>query len=210
MSSTETESKINKTDDLIALLVKGQTKTSESIEKLAGDVKTLITKLGDSNPVAHGPVLEAKPKTTDEQEIGDPVKATNSYGHSQQASIIHSENPQSESDKDGLSMEHNKSSIKKEEPKPEEKKEEEKEGMEKSKDMTKSNTSNGFNYVKVDAVRPAIFAKTFEGTPATGYQLIKAVQSGWNGKYTDADGAMSELYQRLSKGEFGMGVPGEF
>ncbi|MDE1839880.1 MAG: hypothetical protein KGH87_08175 [Thaumarchaeota archaeon] len=208
--SSEQPKEINKNEDLIALLVKAQTKTSESIEKLAGDVKTLITKLGDSNPVAHGPVLEAKPKTTDEQEIGDPIKATNSYGHSQQASIIHSENPQSESDKDDLSMEHNKSSIKKEEePKPEEKKEEEKEGMEKSKDMTKSNTSNGFNYVKVDAVRPAIFAKTFEGTPATGYQLIKAVQSGWNGKYTDADGAMSELYQRLSKGEFGMGVPGE-
>src|SRR5574337_2032653 len=109
MSSTETESKINKTDDLIALLVKGQTKTSEALEKMAGKIDTLVTKLGDSNPVAHGNVLEAKPKTTDEQEIGDPVKATNSYGHSQQASIIHSENPQSESDKDGRSMEHNKS-----------------------------------------------------------------------------------------------------
>ena len=226
MSKEETQ--INKTEDLMTLLVKATTKTSESMEKLAGDVKTLITKLGDSNPVAHGPVLEAKPKQSDEQEIGDPIKAPNAYNENHQASIIHSENPQSDSDKDGLSMEHKKSTkVKKEESEKESGKDDEEEevnitvnekeneggkgGLKKNiKDMKKTHNASGFDYVKVEAVRPAIFAKTFEGTPATGYEILKAIQSGWNGKFTDADSSMSEAYQRLSKGEFGMGVPGEF
>lgn len=210
--SQNTETKptdVKKDEDVLAILAKVSVQNSENIEKLTKQLETVISKLGDSNPVAHGGVLEAKPKSTDEQEIGDKVKATNNYGQSRQASIINSENPQSEADKDDLSMEeHKKSSqVVRKEPEEEEESEEKKEKEMEKKDVKKAH--NGFQYVQVESQRPEIFAKTWTGPLVTGYQIQKAIESGWGGKFHDAESSITEAYMHLIKGEYGTGAPGE-
>lgn len=209
MTDSITEQKIEKKDeDLTALLVKSQVQTSESIAtltKAVDEIKTSIKKLEDKNPVTHGGTLEAKPKSTDEKDVGDEVKATNAYGQSRQASIINEGNPQSDTDEASLSMEEHKKSTPAE-VKKEEVKEEEEEKPEEKKEMEKSHS--GFKYIEVDAVRPAIFAK-MSTQPVTGYSLLKAIETGFGGQFKDAESSMIHAYSLVQNGDFGLGVPGE-
>ena len=235
---TNDSKEVQKNEDVLAMvatvtkqLADRQDKTDAVLKEISESVK----KLTDSNPVAHGPDLEKIPKVQDAQEAGAKTEATNAYGQSRQASIVNSGNPKSSTDESGLSQETNKSApvkkedkehdeehvekhVQKEAVKKAEKDEHEDEHEEKhvekhiqkSSEKSMKKVYNGVEYVKVDAIRPKIFDKQFTGTQPTAYEILKTLEGGWGGKYTDAGKAFEEFYLKLSRGEFGLGNPGEF
>lgn len=212
MSSTETQPStpaadskpISKQadDSVISLLTQVSKQNSDAIADLskkvgdlAADVKKAIEKpVEKTNPVAPGVEQQNIPKVQDATDVGDKVTIQNNYGEAKQASIIAPAGNPTATDASGVAQ------VVKEEKK-EEKKEDEK--VEKSQEKF----NKGFNYVVAETVRPRIFQKTHEGAVPTGYQILKAIENGWNGQFAKADDSFAEAMRRLEIGEFGTGNP---
>lgn len=185
MTETATEAKttgseVAKTEDPIAMLAKLSVQNSEAIAKLTETQNKILSKLEDANPVEHGARLEAKPTTDSDKDAGAPITATNDYGRSTQASIIAPAGKPSGSDKDGLSMENKSVPEAKLDP----------------------------VYKEIPAVRPAFIIKAEQNTVVpTAMQVLKAIDSGWDGKFKKAEDSYIEAVRRLEAGEFGTGFP---
>lgn len=206
-------------EELLTTVVKQLSDKQTETDKT---LKSILAKLEDKNPVAHGGTLEIMPKVQDGNDAGAPVTATNRYGQSLQASIIAPAVNTPATDEAGLSMEEaKKADVKKE--KEEKTKETEGEDNENKRKVNreveedlkpteKSTVKKTFEYVKVEPVRPEIFSKLMESynPNVTGYQILKAIETGWDGKYTSADASLEEAIARLNRGEFGTGSPGVY
>jgi hypothetical protein len=202
---TETISDVQKSNDvsvttLLAELVRKQDSRIDSFEKRFDNLETLI-KEANANPVDSGIEAENKPKTEDAKDVGDKVTIGNEYApepSNAQASIIAPAVNTSGTDNSGLQME-NKMDDDKEEDKKEIDKEDDKEEDDK-KDIEKSDSE----YEIVKTVRPAGI-KTDQVTAPTGYQILKAIIGGWNGKTNSVEESMNIAYNKLNRGEFGTG-----
>jgi hypothetical protein len=78
---------------------------------------------------------------------------------------------------------------------------------EKKEDVKKSDSSE---YEIVKTVRPLLKSRMGEEEKSipTGYQILKAISSGWNGQTSSAEDALVIAYNKLESGEFGNGLPG--
>lgn len=181
-------------DSVISMLTLVSKQNSDAISDIKKDIGKLVAK-ADANPVAQGNSMENQPKVSDPKDVGDPVVATNDYGHSTQPSINVSANQPSGTDVGGLSQEANKS---------EDKKEEKKESMEKANTVKKS---GGYNYVTVEPFTPRFTVmKNQPDNPPTAYQVLKAIEQGW-GQTSDADESLTIAINKFEDGEFGTGFP---
>ena len=78
----------------------------------------------------------------------------------------------------------------------------------KKEDVKKSDSSE---YEIVKTVRPLLKSRGEEETTIpTGYQILKAISSGWNGQTSSAEDALVIAYNKLEAGEFGNGLPGGY
>lgn len=190
-NKSETKKEISNVDDIVATLAKklseqstsAFSKLSEDIAKQIAtanaDVLSRLKKLEDANPVEHGARMEQKPKESDEKDVGAETTASNDYGRSKQGSVVAPSVEAPSNDKSGLSMEN------------------------KSLDSKLDSV-----YKEVKAVRPAYLLKAEETIHApTAYQVLKAFESGWDGKYKNATQSYDEMMLRMMNGEFGTGFP---
>jgi len=235
VEKTEEISEVKKSDvqsepsvtSILAELVKKQDQRIDSFEKRFDNLETLI-KEENANPVDQGVETENKPKTEDKDDVGDKVTVGNEYApvpSDSQASIIAPALEPNKTDNEGLKME-TKSNVKKndnrdEEEKKEEKKEENKtvEKTEAGDEEEKKKEKNPEMYAKaiekptdelyeiVKTVRPKIYQPEEQSSVPTGYQILKAVASGWGGKTQSAEEALTIMYEKELNGEFGNGQP---
>lgn len=203
---TETKtSEITKSDSesLIAQILKQNQEQTTALIKSQTDILEAIKKMQDSNPVAHGTSAESKPKVEDTSDVGDKEKNTASYAPDgdAQASIRTPAGKPSGTD-----------SLSKSDDEKKEEKKEDKEAVEKSEDMKKSIVaSDGYSYEIVKAVRPKIGILPENPVNApTGYQLIKAINSGFGGKFDTYEKAFIHAYENTLAGKYGTGNPGGF
>ena len=203
---------------LVAELVRKQDTRIDNQEETFGKrfeaLETLI-KEANKNPVDSGVEAENKPKTEDAKDVGDKVTAGNDVApkpSDSQASIIAPAVEDSKTDTSGLKME-NKAEDE------DEKKDEKKEDVEKTdedekkdekkeyaKEVTKSD--DGTEYEIIKTVRPILKTNQVEATAIpTGYQVLKAIISGFNGKTSSVEESLTIAYNKLEAGEFGTGLP---
>lgn len=208
--SQDTQTEIKKNDEvsttkdhsteisLLATLVKSHDETLAAISKNVATLLEKVEKAQDANPVAHGATAEAKPAVSDDKDVGAPAGNITGYAPAgnAQAGI---ESPAGAAP--------GTDSVSKSDDKKEEEKKEEVKKSEPAQEIKKS-SKDGYVYEVVKAARPkyGIFPEVPQGAP-TGAEILKAINSGWGGKYTNYEGAFVEAYQRLLKGEFGTGLP---
>lgn len=210
---TDEISEIQKDSDtsivsLLAELVRKQDTRMDSFEKEFTEVKSLI-KEANKNPVDTGVEAENKPKTEDAKDVGDKVTVGNEIApkpSESQASIVAPAVEPSKADTSGLKME-NKAD---EDDKKDEKKDEvvKAEDDEEKKDEKKEVEKSG-EYEIVKTVRPILKSHPIDSETKvpTGYQVLKAIVSGWGGKTSSAEEALTIAYNKLDAGEFGNGFP---
>lgn len=166
------------------------TKSIADIQKSVADVADKLQKGQDANPVTHAPTAELKPAVSDAKDVGASAESVTGIAPKgdAQASIIA---PAGEPSGTG--------SVSKAD-KPEEK-EEEKPEMKKSTD--------GFTYEMVKAIRPkyGLMPETPQGAP-TAFQIQKAINSGFGGKFTNYEQSFIHAWTELVKGNYGTGFPG--
>lgn len=213
---------VQKSDDsslvsLVAELVRKQDAQIKSQDETFGkkfDALEALIKEANKNPVDSGVEAENKPKTEDANDVGDKVTAGNDVApkpSDSQASIIAPAVEGSKTDTSGLKME-NKADDE------DEKKDEKKEDVEKTdedekKDEKKEDTkevskSDDSEYEIIKTVRPILKTNQVEASAIpTGYQILKAIIGGWNGKTSSAEESLTIAYNKLENGEFGTGLP---
>lgn len=200
---TEKTSEITKSDSetLIAQILKQQSEQNAALLKSNAEVLEAIKKMGDSNPVDHGTSAESKPKVEDASDVGDKENNSASYAPSgkDQASIIAPAGKPSGTD-----------SVAKAEDEKEDKEKKEEKPVEKAEEIQKAATdSDGYKYEFVKAVRPkyGLLPQTPSNSP-TGYQIIKAINSGFGGKYDTYEKSFIHAYENVISGAYGTGNPG--
>jgi hypothetical protein len=208
---TDEISEIQKSDtsivSLLAELVRKQDSRMDSFEKEFTEVKSLI-KEQNKNPVDTGVEAENKPKTEDAKDVGDKVTVGNEIApkpSESQASIISPAVDSSGTDKSGLKMENKSDDEEKDEKKDEvEKMDDDDEEKDEKKEVEKSG-----EYEIVKTVRPILKSHPVDSqtTVPTGYQILKAIVSGWGGKTSSAEESLTIAYNKLEAGEFGNGFP---
>lgn len=166
-------------------LVKTNIEAQTALTKQVTDLASTIASIKKENPVAVGLTVENAPKVSDPVDVGDPVTIGNVYAgvNAEQASIAPAKSSVG-TDSSGLSME--KTSDKKEEEK------------EEAKEVAKSGE---YKWEVVKAIRPEIFNKTADEIP-NGYQIIKAVEKGYGGKYTNAQDVLTHTLEKMFAGDF--------
>ena len=209
---TDEISEIRKDSDtsivsLLAELVRKQDSRMDSFEKEFTEVKSLI-KEANKNPVDTGVEAENKPKTEDAKDVGDKVTVGNEIApkpSESQASIISPAVDSSGTDKSGLKME-NKAD---EDDEKEEKKDEVEKADDDEKKDEKKEVEKSSEYEIVKTVRPILKSHPIDSKTKvpTGYQVLKAIVSGWGGKTSSAEEALTIAYNKLEAGEFGNGFP---
>ena len=214
--TTETQvSEVQKSDDvdtsvtsILAQLVKAQESRIDSFEKRFDGLETLI-KEQNKNPVDQGVEDDTQaPAVSSPNDVGDPDKLGNTYAPSpkDQASIVPPQKGESpKTDAPSLTM--GKADD------DEDKKEEDKEEVEKTDEDEKEDVkkSDSSEYEIVKTVRPLLKSRGEEETTIpTGYQILKAISSGWNGQTSSAEDALVIAYNKLESGEFGNGLPGGY
>ena len=215
LETTEQVSEVQKSDDtsvtsILAQLVKSQESRIDSFEKRFDGLETLI-KEQNKNPVDQGVEDDTQaPKVSSPNDVGDPDKLGNTYAPSpkDQASIV----PPQKGEKpatDAPSLTMGKADDEEEEDDKKEKIEKEDDKDEDKEDVKKSDSSE---YEIVKTVRPLLKSRMGEEEQAipTGYQILKAISSGWNGKTSSAEDALVIAYNKLEAGEFGNGLPGGY
>jgi hypothetical protein len=207
---TDEISEIQKSDtsivSLLAELVRKQDSRMDSFEKEFTEVKSLI-KEQNKNPVDTGVEAENKPKTEDAKDVGDKVTVGNEIApkpSESQASIISPAVNASGTDKSGLKMENKMDD--------DDEKDEKKDEVEKSDDddeEKKEEVEKSGEYEIVKTVRPILKSHPVDSqtTVPTGYQILKAIVSGWGGKTSSAEESLTIAYNKLEAGEFGNGFP---
>lgn len=216
--TTETQvSEVQKSDDvdtsvtsILAQLVKAQEARIDSFEKRFDGLETLI-KEQNKNPVDQGVEDDTQaPAVSSPNDVGDPDKLGNTYAPSpkDQASIVPPQKGESpKTDAPSLTMGKADDEDKKEEDKEEVEKTEDHD-EDKKEDVKKSESSE---YEIVKTVRPLLKSRGEEETATpTGYQILKAISSGWNGQTSSAEDALVIAYNKLESGEFGNGLPGGY
>ncbi len=216
--TTETQvSEVQKSDDvdtsvtsILAQLVKAQESRIDSFEKRFDGLETLI-KEHNKNPVDQGVEDDTQaPAVSSPNDVGDPDKLGNTYAPSpkDQASIVPPQKGESpKTDAPSLTMGKADDEDKKEEDKEEVEKTEDHD-EDKKEDVKKSESSE---YEIVKTVRPLLKSRGEEETTTpTGYQILKAISSGWNGQTSSAEDALVIAYNKLESGEFGNGLPGGY
>lgn len=212
--TTETQvSEVQKSEDtsvtsILAQLVKAQESRIDSFEKRFDHIETLI-KEQNKNPVDQGVEDDTQvPKVSSPTDVGDPDKLGNTYAPSpkDQASIVQPQKGESpKSDAPSLTMgKADDDEDKKEEDK---KADVEKTDEDEKEDVKKSDSSE---YEIVKTVRPLLKSRREEQSIPTGYQILKAISSGWNGQTSSAEDALVIAYNKLESGEFGNGLPGDY
>ena len=214
LETTEQVSEVQKSDDtsvtsILAQLVKSQESRIDSFEKRFDGLETLI-KEQNKNPVDQGVEDDTEvPKVSSPTDVGDPDTLGNTYAPSpkDQASIV----PPQKGEKpatDAPSLTMGKADEEEEDDK-KEKIEKEDDKDEDKEDVKKSDSSE---YEIVKTVRPLLKSRMGEEEQAipTGYQILKAISSGWNGKTSSAEDALVIAYNKLESGEFGNGLPGGY
>ena len=215
-TKTEEISEIQKSDDssvtsILAQLVKAQESRIDSFEKRFDGLETLI-KEQNKNPVDKGVEDDTqKPAVEASNDVGDPDKLGETYAPSPkgQASIVQpqpAEVDHSKDDAPSLTMGKADEDEEKKESKKEEVEKTEDSEDEKKEEVKKSDEDSEYEIVKT--VRPALRARDDESTTPTGYQILKAISSGWNGQTSSAEEALVIAYNKLENGEFGNGLPG--
>jgi hypothetical protein len=210
---------VQKSDDtslvsLVAELVRKQDAQIKTQEETFGKkfeaLETLI-KEANKNPVDSGSETENKPKTEDKNDVGDKVTIGNDIApkpSDSQASIIAPAVESSSTDKGGLKMENKADEDEKKDEKKEdvEKTDEDKKDEKKEdKEVSKSDDSE---YEIIKTVRPILKTSQVEVSQIpTGYQVLKAIINGWNGKTSSAEESLTIAYNKLESGEFGTGLP---
>jgi len=213
LETTETQvSEVQKSDDvdtsvtsILAQLVKAQESRIDSFEKRFDGLETLI-KEQNKNPVDQGVEDDTQaPAVSSPNDVGDPDKLGNTYAPSpkDQASIVPPQKGESpKTDAPSLTM--GKADGEEDDKKEEVEKTEDED--EKKEDVKKSDSSE---YEIVKTVRPLLKSRGEEETTIpTGYQILKAISSGWNGQTSSAEDALVIAYNKLESGEFGNGLPG--
>lgn len=212
LETTEQVSEVQKSDDtsvtsILAQLVKSQESRIDSFEKRFDGLETLI-KEQNKNPVAQGVEDNTEvPKVSSPTDVGDPDTLGNTYAPSpkDQASIV----PPQKGEKpatDAPSLTMGKADEEEEDDK---KEKIEKEDDEDKEDVKKSDSSE---YEIVKTVRPLLKSRMGDEAQSipTGYQILKAISSGWNGQTSSAEDALVIAYNKLESGEFGNGLPGGY
>ena len=215
LETTEQVSEVQKSDDtsvtsILAQLVKSQESRIDSFEKRFDGLESLI-KEQNKNPVDQGVEDDTQaPAVSSPNDVGDPDKLGNTYAPSpkDQASIVPPQKGESpKTDAPSLTMGKADDEDKKEEDKKEEVEKTEDED-EKKEDVKKSDSSE---YEIVKTVRPLLKSRGEEvQSIPTGYQILKAISSGWNGQTSSAEDALVIAYNKLESGEFGNGLPGGY
>ena len=219
LETTETQvSEVQKSDDvdtsvtsILAQLVKAQESRIDSFEKRFDGLETLI-KEQNKNPVDQGVEDDTQaPAVSSPNDVGDPDKLGNTYAPSpkDQASIVPPQKGESpKTDAPSLTMGKADDEDKKEDDKKEEVEKTEDEHDDKKEDVKKSDSSE---YEIVKTVRPLLKSRGEEvQSIPTGYQILKAISSGWNGQTSSAEDALVIAYNKLESGEFGNGLPGGY
>ena len=218
LETTETQvSEVQKTDkdtsvtSILAQLVKAQESRIDSFEKRFDGLETLI-KEQNKNPVDQGVEDDTQaPAVSSPNDVGDPDKLGNTYAPSpkDQASIVPPQKGESpKTDAPSLTM--GKADDDDEDKKEDDKKadvEKTEDEDDKKEDVKKSESSE---YEIVKTVRPLLKSRGEETTTPTGYQILKAISSGWNGQTSSAEDALVIAYNKLESGEFGNGLPGGY
>lgn len=213
LETTEQVSEVQKSDDtsvtsILAQLVKSQESRIDSFEKRFDGLESLI-KEQNKNPVDQGVEDDTQaPAVSSPNDVGDPDKLGNTYAPSpkDQASIVPPQKGESpKTDAPSLTM--GKADGEEEDKKEEVEKTEDED--EKKEDVKKSDSSE---YEIVKTVRPLLKSRMGEEQKAipTGYQILKAISSGWNGQTSSAEDALVIAYNKLESGEFGNGLPGGY
>ncbi len=213
LETTEQVSEVQKSDDtsvtsILAQLVKSQESRIDSFEKRFDGLESLI-KEQNKNPVDQGVEDDTQaPAVSSPTDVGDPDKLGNTYAPSpkDQASIVPPQKGESpKTDAPSLTM--GKADGEEEDKKEEVEKTEDED--EKKEDVKKSDSSE---YEIVKTVRPLLKSRMGEEQTAipTGYQILKAISSGWNGQTSSAEDALVIAYNKLESGEFGNGLPGGY
>mgnify|MGYP003146606499 CR=1 FL=1 len=215
--TTETQvSEVKKSDadtsvtSILAQLVKAQESRIDSFEKRFDGLETLI-KEQNKNPVDQGVEDDTQaPAVSSPNDVGDPDKLGNTYAPSpeDQGSIVPPQKGEApKTDVPSLTMGKADDGDDK---KADDKKEEvEKTDDEDEKEDVKKSDSSEYEIVKT--VRPLLKSRgEEEATIPTGYQILKAISSGWNGKTSSAEEALVIAYNKLESGEFGNGLPGGY
>ncbi len=201
-----------KTSDVISLLTQSITKQNEIIEKQGETLSTLtetIEGLKKSNVAGEGATDDKAPPAAKGKDVGLKSKLETEYqGGSDQSGINKPDESPAVADKVRMTKEE-------EEDKKEDKKEDKPKEMEKSLQNPTSEDKNpneivkmdnGYEYVKTST--PRVSTEQFDYSKSmTGYDIIKAVESGWNGKYEDYTQSMTEMYRLSNQGAFGSGEP---
>ena len=212
LETTEQVSEVQKSDDtsvtsILAQLVKSQESRIDSFEKRFDGLETLI-KEQNKNPVDQGVEDDTEvPKVSSPTDVGDPDTLGNTYAPSpkDQASIV----PPQKGEKpatDAPSLTMGKADEEEEDDKKE--KIEKEDDEDKKEDVKKSDSSE---YEIVKTVRPLLKSRGEEvQSIPTGYQILKAISSGWNGQTSSAEDALVIAYNKLESGEFGNGLPGGY
>ena len=202
--TTETQvSEVKKTDEdtsvtsILAQLVKAQESRIDSFEKRFDGLETLI-KEQNKNPVDQGVEDDTQaPAVSSPNDVGDPDKLGNTYAPSpkDQASIVPPQKGESpKTDAPSLTMGKAEDVEKTDE--------------DEKEDVKKSDSSE---YEIVKTIRPLLKSRGEEETTIpTGYQILKAISSGWNGQTSSAEDALVIAYNKLESGEFGNGLPGAY
>lgn len=192
-------SEIQKSEEtsLLAQILKQHSDEIANVTKSQTEILAALKKMQDANPVDHGTSAESKPKVEDPSDVGDKENNATSYapdGDAQGSIRTPAGKP---SGTDSLSKADD------------EKKEKEEEKVE---DVKKSLAgSDGYVYEIVKAVRPkfGLLPENPVNAP-TGYQLIKAINSGFGGKYNTYEKSFIHAYEGVLAGTYGTGNPGGF
>ena len=216
LETTEQVSEVQKSDDtsvtsILAQLVKSQESRIDSFEKRFDGLESLI-KEQNKNPVDQGVEDDTQaPAVSSPNDVGDPDKLGNTYAPSpkDQASIVPPQKGESpKTDAPSLTMGKADDDEDKEEDKKEKIEKEDDKDEDKKEDVKKSDSSE---YEIVKTVRPLLKSRGEEvQSIPTGYQILKAISSGWNGQTSSAEDALVIAYNKLESGEFGNGLPGGY
>lgn len=214
LETTEQVSEVKKSEDtsvtsILAQLVKAQESRIDSFEKRFDGLETLI-KEQNKNPVDQGVEDDTQaPKVSSPTDVGDPDKLGNTYAPSpkDQASIVPPQKGEKPST-DAPSLTMGKADDDEDKKEEDKKADVEKTDEDEKEDVKKSDSSE---YEIVKTVRPLLKSRGEEETSIpTGYQILKAISSGWNGQTSSAEDALVIAYNKLESGEFGNGLPGAY
>jgi hypothetical protein len=214
LETTEQVSEVKKSEDtsvtsILAQLVKAQESRIDSFEKRFDGLETLI-KEQNKNPVDQGVEDDTQaPAVSSPNDVGDPDKLGNTYAPSpkDQASIVPPQKGEKPST-DAPSLTMGKADDDEDKKEEDKKADVEKTDEDEKEDVKKSDSSE---YEIVKTVRPLLKSRGEEETSIpTGYQILKAISSGWNGQTSSAEDALVIAYNKLESGEFGNGLPGAY